>query len=242
MAIEAYPICQFELNYVNLQNAKQMLADGNWRDLFRFAVDKGSSKLIKFVLERNVELCEKMLDGLCKTMTDFAYSSTLPSSGYNGVNAQYLRLRKSPNAYFRPNCSYEAVLKFIASCKQQVLDDCANLYDKESKVAELTKEYFESELEKGNTEIVIIKLCVRLEAILRCDYHYEGEFSEMLNEYCSKHGREDDGWGYDVEANFVKYLHKLRKCRNNIVHSERTEEAMTIDEIKFCIEYICRIG
>ena len=241
-AIEAYPICQFELNYVNIQNAKQMLADGNWRDLFRFAVDKGSSKLIKFVLERNVECCEKMLDGLCKTMTDFAYSSTLPSSGYNGVNAQYLRLRKSPSAYFRPNCSYEAVLKFIASCKQQVLDDCANLYDKESKVAELTKEYFESELEKGNTEIVIIKLCVRLEAILRCDYHYEGEFSEMLNEYCSKHGREDDGWGYDVEANFVKYLHKLRKCRNNIVHSERTEEAMTIDEIKFCIEYICRMG
>ena len=241
-AIEAYPICQFELNYVNLQNAKQMLADGNWRDLFRFAVDKGSSKLIKFVLERNIELCEKMLDGLCNTMTDFAYSSTLPSSGYNGVNAQYLRLRKSPNAYFRPNCSYEAVLKFIASCKQQVLDDCANLYDKESKVAELTKEYFESELEKGNTEMVIIKLCVRLEAILRCDYHYEGEFSEMLNEYCTKHGREDDGWGYDVDANFVKYLHKLRKCRNNIVHSERTEEAMTIDEIKFCIEYICRMG
>ena len=241
-AIESYPICQFELNYVNLQNAKQMLTDGNWRDLFRFAVDKGSSKLIKFVLERNVELCEKRLDGLCKTMTDFAYSSTLPSSGYNGVNAQYLRLRKSPNAYFRPNCSYEAVLNFIASCKQQVLDDCANLYDKESKVAELTKEYFESELEKGNTEMVIIKLCVRLEAILRCDYHYEGEFSEMLNEYCAKHGREDDGWGYDVEANFVKYLHKLRKCRNNIVHSERTEEAMTIDEIKFCIEYICRMG
>ena len=81
-----------------------------------------------------------------------------------------------------------------------------------------------------------------MEAILRCDYHYDGEFSEMLNEYCSKHGREDDGWGYDVEANFVKYLHKLRKCRNNIVHSERTEEAMTIDEIKFCIEYICRMG
>ena len=241
-AIESYPICQFELNYVNLQNAKQMLADGNWRDLFRFAVDKGSSKLIKFVLERNVEFCEKMLDGLCKTMTDFAYSSTLPSSGYNGVNAQYLRLRKSPNAYFRPNCSYEAVLKFIASCKQQVLDDCANLYDKESKVAELTKEYFESELEKGNTEIVIIKLCVRLEAILRCDYHYEGEFSEMLNEYCSKDGREDDGWGYDVEANFVKYLHKLRKCRNNIVHSERPEEAMTIHEIKISIEYICKMG
>ena len=241
-AIEAYPICQFELNYVNLQNAKQMLVDGNWRDLFRFAVDKGSSKLIKFVLERNVELCEKMLDLLCKGLTDHVYANTLPGSVYNGPNAKYLYLRKKPNAYFSSISSYEAVLNFIASCKQQVLSDCANLYDKQSKVAELTKEYFKSELEKGNTEIVIIKLCVRLEAILRCDYHYEGDFSEMLNKYCSNYGREDDGWGYDVEADFVKYFHKLRKCRNNIVHSERTEEAMTIDEIKFCIEYICRMG
>jgi hypothetical protein len=110
------------------------------------------------------------------------------------------------------------------------------------KIADLTKEYFESELAKGNTEIVIIKLCVRLEAILRCDYHYEGDFSEMLNEYCSKNGQTDDGWGYSVDAEFVKYLHKLRKCRNSIVHSERSEEVMSVEEIKYCIDYICRMG
>lgn len=241
-ALEEYPICEFELNYFNLQKAKQMLGEKNWRALFRFAVDKGSKKLIQFVLDRNVDYCEKMIDGLCKTLTDFAYSQTLPSSHYNGVNAHYLRLRKSPNAYFQPNCSYEAVLKFISSCKQQLLDDCANLYDKEIKIADLTKEYFESELAKGNTEIVIIKLCVRLEAILRCDYHYEGDFSEMLNEYCSKNGQTDDGWGYSVDAEFVKYLHKLRKCRNSIVHSERSEEVMSVEEIKYCIDYICRMG
>ena len=240
-AIDSYPICQFELNYTKIQSAKQMLEDRKWGDLFRFAVDWNSTNLIKFVLDRKVKFCEKALEWMCTGLSSYSNAKHLPGTGYIGANAKHLQLRKQPSG-FRYHSSYKEVLSYIAQCKQQILEDLRALYDKESKVAELTKEYFESELEKGNTEIVIIKLCVRLEAILRCDYHYEGEFSEMLNEYCSKHGREDDGWGYDVEANFVKYLHKLRKCRNNIVHSERTEEAMTIDEIKFCIEYICRMG
>ena len=239
-ALETYPISEFEVNYLEIQNAKELLAAKNWRKLFRFAVNKNVRKLIVGILDRNTELCEKILELLCNNLTDYPYVKTFP--GQCTRNKEYLHLRNAPTTQFRANCSYKSILEYIENCKRQILDDCRNLYDKESKIAELTKEYFESEIEKGNTEIVIIKLCVRLEAILRCDYHYEGDFSEMLNEYCSKYGREDDGWGYDVEAKFVKYLHKLRKCRNNIVHSERTEEAMTIDEIKFCIEYICRMG
>ena len=240
-ALDTYPICEFELGYIKIQSAKQMLEARNWRDLFRFAVDKNSNNLIKFVLERNVEYCEKALEWMCAGLSSYSNAKSLPGIGYSGTNSQYLRLRTQLSG-FRGNSSYKDVLTYITQCKQQILEDLRNLYDKESKVAKLTKEYFESEIEKGNIEIVIVKLCVRLEAILRCDYHYEGEFSEMLNEYCSKYGRVDDGWGYDVEESFVKYLHKLRKCRNNIVHSKRTEETMTIDEIKFCIEYICKMG
>lgn len=234
-ALDTYPICEVELDYIKIQSAKQLLADGNWRDLFRFAVDKGVGKLVQCVLKRNVELCGRYLDRLCEDLD--AYQRKLQDPRYyNGVNAQYLSLRKKSSNAWR------TVVEFVSLCKQQVLDDCANLYDKESKIAELTKKYFDSELEKGNIEIVIIKLCVRLEAILRCDYHYEGELSEMLDKYCSIYGREDDGWGYMVDADFVKYLHKLRKCRNNIVHSQKGEETMTLDEIKFCIEYICKMG
>ena len=108
--------------------------------------------------------------------------------------------------------------------------------------SDLNEEYFKRELAKGNFEIVIIKLCVRMEAILRSKYHLEGDFSEMLTQYCSKYGREDDGWGYDVEAGFVKHLHKLRKCRNSIVHSEATDEALSIEELNYCIDYICKMG
>ena len=240
-ALDTYPICEFELNYIKIQQAEQMLEDRNWRDLFRFAVDKNSKNLVKYVLERNVAYCEKALGWMCTGLSSYSNAKDLPGLGYSGTNSQHLRLRAQPSG-FRGNSSYKDVLTYITQCKQQILEDLRNLYDKESKISKLTKEYFESELEKGNTKIVIIELCVRLEAILRCDYHYEGEFAEMLNEYCSKYGREDDGWGYDVEASFVKYLHKLRKCRNNLVHSKRTEEAMTIHEIKYCIEYICKMG
>ena len=106
----------------------------------------------------------------------------------------------------------------------------------------LTKEYFESELAKGNIDIVVIKLCVRLEAILKSDYHYDGELSAMLEKYCLELGFEDDGWGYSVEANHVKYLQKLRMMRNNIVHSEKNNVDLTLEELKYCIDYICKMG
>ena len=114
--------------------------------------------------------------------------------------------------------------------------------DKDSIVGDLTKEYFESELGKGNTDMVIIKLCVRLEAVLRCNYHYEGDLSVMIDKYCQEHGWKDDGWGYSVEANHVKYLKKLRMKRNNIVHSEKNSVDLTLEEIKCCIDYICKMG
>ena len=65
----------------------------------------------------------------------------------------------------------------------------------------------------------------------------------MLEKYCQEYGvREvDDGWGY-METHtdeFVSRLQKLRKYRNSIVHSEKKVESMTVEELNFCIDYIC---
>ena len=88
-----------------------------------------------------------------------------------------------------------------------------------------------------------IKLCVRLETVLKSKYHYEGDFSDMLEKYCSQYGsyEEDDGWGYMERRTekFVPYLQKLRKYRNSIVHSEKKVDSMTKEELDFCIQYIC---
>ena len=150
-------------------------------------------------------------------------------------------LKKQAVKYYRKDITLPAKDDFMA-IKKRIIDELALKMDKDTTVGDLTKEYFESELAKGNLDMVVIKLCVRLEAILKCDYHYDGELSAMLEKYCQEHGWEDDGWGYQVEAPFVKYLHKLRMKRNNIVHSEKNSVDLSLEELQYCIDYICKMG
>ena len=135
----------------------------------------------------------------------------------------------------------------MQAVKQRIIDELSLKLDKEKTIGDLTKEYFETELAKGNIEIVIIKLCVRLEAILRSDYLYEGDFSEMLKKYCDSklHWEEDDGWGYMVNKSddkTIRLLNNLRIKRNSIVHSEKTNIELSLEEIRYCIDYICKMG
>ena len=88
---------------------------------------------------------------------------------------------------------------------------------------------------------------MKLEAILKCDYKYEGTFEEMLNEYCNLKLRwdEDDGWGYTVSRSDDKTigaLNKLRMKRNSIVHATKSDVELSLEDIKYCIDYICKMG
>lgn len=126
--------------------------------------------------------------------------------------------------------SFEDILKYMDEYKQRIIQQCTFDLEKGEVVNELTKEYFEVELKKGNVEIVVIKLCVRLEAILRSTYHYEGDFSEMLDEFCL------------AKRNIrSEFLQKLRMCRNSIVHAEKKKDMLTLEEIQHCIDYICNL-
>ena len=87
---------------------------------------------------------------------------------------------------------------------------------------------------KNNYEIVIIKLCVKLEAILRCDYKYTGDFSEMLDLYCNNQ--------IDSHGETARLLNKLRMQRNSIVHAEKNGETLSLEELQRCVEYVCKIG
>ena len=113
--------------------------------------------------------------------------------------------------------------------------------DKEKTTGELTRQYFEKLLKNGDTEMLIIKLCVRLEAILRCDYHYEGDFVKMIDQYCSTFNTYDDE-DNNYDPHTPRLLHKLRMKRNGIVHSEKCNEELSVDELQRCISHICNIG
>ena len=51
---------------------------------------------------------------------------------------------------------------------------------------------------------------------------------------------DDEAYNYDPYT--PKKLHKLRMQRNGIVHSEKCNEKLTLEEIKWCIDYICKMG
>lgn len=242
-ALEKYPIHIIE----NLYN---FFIEENNRAIFEFAVDHNDSTLTRIIIEKNKREIESHLLGYWKgnindkhlyllikgekrSLCTNSYGRNYWYDFYNNVS------KKSPE-------TLSILIEKIKECKQRIIDELSLKLDKEKLIKELSKEYFESELKKGNADIVIIKLCVRLEAILRCDYHYEGDFSEMLKTYCDSklHWKEDDGWDYvwASDDKTIKILNNLRIKRNSIVHSEKTNVELSLADIQYCIDYICKLG
>ncbi len=217
----------------------------DWRTLFQYAIDNNNNALADTIIKGEQDEIQSQL---------LSYWNNSQAEKFN-INKKhlYLIVNGRKEALIPPTATYgtiicnrvkrlEEVITKLQSVKQRIIDELSLKLDKNKLVGDLTKEYFETELFKGNIDMVVIKLCVLLEAILRCDYHYEGDLSVMIEKHCQEHGWEDDGWGYSVEANHVKYLQKLRMKRNNIVHSEKNNVDLTLEELKYCIDYICKMG
>ena len=132
----------------------------------------------------------------------------------------------------------------------------------------LTREHFEELLAKkdsGSRKLFIIDLCSLFDAVLRFDYHIEGEdFSARMNKYFAQMNENapqsrtmDDGWGYQVpdtkydeevvipEQERINHLsdifNRLRIERNNIAHSERKPvKELSESELNECLNHIFR--
>ena len=237
-ALNDYPIHPFELIYRMYQQEK-------WREFFEFAVDYDISRLSDAIMHQNKEdIEENILEIWTKDNQSY---NRLKSLCFNN-NELYVSIREVSYCS-RTNHnqkSIQEVIDYLNEVRQRIISELSNKFDKEKIVGELTKDYFYSELIKGNKELVIIKLCVRMEAILKCDYEYTGNFAEMIEKYCDEKltWSEDDGWGYfytKSDDTTIDLLHKLRKSRNSFVHSEKAVEPMSDGDIKQCIDYICSL-
>lgn len=222
-ALYTYPIHPVEALYKLYQEKK-------WRELFEFSVDYDNSLSDAILLQDQDEIENCIL----KSWTD-----THRAYGPYRVNNGELYISGERNTT-KSQKSLPEVMDYLNKVRQCIIGELSNESDKEKVLAELTKDFFYSELSKGNRETAIIKLCVRLEAILKCDYGYEGTFSEMLNCFCNRfNDNDDEGNNYDPYT--PKMLNNLRKNRNSIVHSERLADPMSDDEIKQCIDYVCSL-
>ena len=231
-ALNDYPVHPFELVYRMYQQQK-------WRELFEFSVDYDINRLSDAILYQNKEdIEENILEIWTKDNQPY---NRLKSLCFNN-NELYVSIREiSYGSQTNHNQkSIQEVIDYLNDVRQRIISELSNKFDKEKIVGELTKDYFYSELSRGNNELVIIKLCVRMEAILKCDYGYQGDFSEMLDSFCGRFNTYDDE-GNDYDPYTPDMLNRLRRQRNSIVHSEKTVEPMSDDDITQCIDYICSL-
>lgn len=216
--LNEYPIHIVEL-------LDEWFSKSKWKELYHFAIDNNNESLASTIIEKDgTEYIERAIQEYFK------------KDKYN-FNKKHFYLYENGRQKSIASPNKEQFEKI----KQRIINELALKIDKDSIVGDLTKEYFERELGKGNTDMVIIKLCVRLEAVLRCDYHYEGDLSVMLDKYCSGFNTYDDE-GNDYDPYTPSVLNKLRMKRNNIVHSEKNSVDLTLEELKYCIDYICKMG
>ena len=228
-----YPIHPIEIpiNYFQKQE---------WRKLFEYAIDENKRELAFRILcflnkQENAQYVEE------EVLSYWNRNKINESHYFYRQNEREVQLF-SYNSYNKPKNINEAFEK-LQKVRGRIIDELSLKLDKEKNTGDLTKEYFENELAKSNIDMVIIKLCVRLEAILRCDYHYEGDLSEMLQKYCNAHLSWYDDEGYsDGDDKAIKTLNNLRIKRNSIVHSEKTDVELSFEDIQYCIDYICRMG
>lgn len=230
-ALYEYPIHPFELLYGMYQ--KQ-----DWRAMFELAVDYDISGLPNAVKYRNKIGIEKSI--LEIWTNEYQSYNKIKTLSINNDELYISSTYSYSDCNKRNQKSIQSVVDFLDNVRQRIINELVNKVDKEKITGELTKDYFYGELNKGNKELVIIKLCVRLEAILKCDYNYQGDFSEMLDLFCRQFEKYDDeSNNYDPYTPAM--LNRLRQQRNSIVHSEKTGERMSDDEIKQCIDYICSL-
>lgn len=128
------------------------------------------------------------------------------------------------------------LLSYFDTCRDRIIENAVLEINMESAAEGLTPEYFADLLKKGDTETVVVKLCVRLEAYLK-RRHYPGSLFEMLDEYCRELRENGRRGGKSTET--ADLLQKLRMARNNIVHANDARAPMTAEELRKCTEYIC---
>ena len=97
----------------------------------------------------------------------------------------------------------------------------------------MTEEYFLSLLQDNDIDTLVIKLSVRLEALLKSVYRLDGTFEEMINEYSIDN---------NLDEAIEELFHKLRKQRNSAVHADRFGMRLTNEELRRLIELITKMG
>lgn len=234
---------KYPINYIEMFN--DMVKNKNYKNLFKTAVDMGLNT--DYIIKERLEEFEAYL------INEFWINGKSATETWNRKLVDEFKKYQESNFKYckdwetRKNCRYLQVNKTITindillklqESRDVIIENLAFEEAKNKITKDLSKEFFEHELENNNIDRVVINLCVKLEAILKYDYRYEGDFQQMLSKYCETFNTNDDECN-NYDPNTPRLLNKLRMYRNGMVHARAEEESLTKDEIKYCINFIC---
>lgn len=223
-----FPIHHYELLY-GWFNKK------NYKLLFEFSVDYNFPHLAQALMQGDDdEIKDAIYSTISELTSEHGYDNSSDRSELQKVyndNKSYIG-NKTYSFYASSIKELESALR---ECREKIIKDLDFINLKNQSSGNLTKEYFDDLLINNDFEQAIIKLFNKLESILKYQYRYEeSTFEELLNKFCHSE--------LTAESPMIKLLHKLRKTRNNIVHSTiDTNKPITLDEFNTCLEYIFSI-
>jgi len=229
------------------------ISENNWKKIFEFVIDNNVNLVAKAILKQRYDIAEtKLIETLwCDNMVKPAWQGGVSEQirEYRKLNRELLGLtslgKKSLKGgvweysgimYDKDFATFDYAIKYLRNKRVEILGDIKTKIAYQNIQNELSKEYFEKQIKNENFEIVIIKLCVLLETVLRSKYNCDNEvdFSEILERYCAEYLQDDE--------KIASLLHKLRKSRNSLVHPDQNETIISLDELKVCIDYILNLA
>lgn len=237
---------KYPVNFIEFFS--DMINKKDYKSLFKMAVDVG--------LDTDSIMKEKIDEFSKKLINEFWTNGKSAVETWNRRPVdEFKKVQEQNFKYFKgwkdirnygmlnfsnKNLTINDILTKLKESRDSIMQDLAFEEEKNKITKDLSKEFFEQELEKNNIDRVIINLCVKLEAILKYDCRYDGDFQEMLKRFCDGFNTHDDE-SNDYDPKTPKLLNKLRIYRNGMVHARTSEESLTKDEIKYCIDYICNL-
>lgn len=237
---------KYPINFIEVFS--DMLKKKDYKNLFRTAVDMGLDA--DSVIKEKLEDFKKLLVSQFWTNGKSAAETwnRRPVDEFKSAqedNLKYIKDWKEKRSYgtyniSNKNLTIDDIITKLKESRDIIMQDLAFEEEKNKITKDLSKEFFERELEKNNIDRVVINLCVKLEAILKYDFRYDGDFQEMLSKYCESFNTYDDECN-DYDPKTPKLLNKLRIYRNGMVHARAAEDSLTKDEIIYCINHICNL-
>lgn len=204
-----------------------------------------SWKRIRSAQDSWIKGCDGKLTEMLKRQCEI-----VPFETYGSIGDSFIQYCRKIKEQYYAECQESIENKIETITHNKALQD-----EYDNTLQTISEQYLSDLLQSGNVEMFIIKLCVRMDVVLKYK-RYEGEdFFSRMDAFFKKNvpsSRDcDDGWGYyELDTAFEEkevkpwqrrreLFNRLRMQRNNIAHSDNNNvKPLTNEELLECLKFV----